>query len=77
MTHGSTKIESKGACIYCGAADVKLTDEHIVPLSIGGQHVLLKASCNECNKITSKFELDVARGLWGDARNSYNAPSRT
>lgn len=26
--------------------------------------------------ITTKFELDVARGLWGDARTSFNSPSR-
>ena len=76
MPHGPTKYESKGFCIYCGRSDVKLTDEHIVPLSLGGFHVLLKASCRDCNKITSKFELEVMRNLWGDARNSYNAPSR-
>jgi hypothetical protein len=76
MAHGHTKIDSKGACIYCGRSDVFLTNEHIVPLSIGGQIVILKASCRDCEKITTKFERDVAREMWGDARISYNAPSR-
>ena len=53
-----------------------MTDEHVVPLSLGGQHVLEKASCDDCAKITSKFERDVARELWGDARISYGVPSR-
>jgi hypothetical protein len=76
MSHGHTKIASRGACIYCGKRDLRLTDEHIVPLSLGGQHILEGASCLACADITKKFEQDVARGLWGDARNSYNAPSR-
>ena len=76
MPHGPTRIPTKGACIYCGARDVRLTDEHILPLSLGGQHVIEKASCLNCADITKKFEQDVARELWGDARISYNAPSR-
>ncbi len=76
MTHGPTKIPSKGICIYCSGKDLKLTDEHIVPLSLGGQHVIREASCLQCADITKKFEQDVARGLWGDARASYNSPSR-
>lgn len=76
MTHGPTYFESKGACIYCGAADVKLTNEHIVPYSLGGGHVLREASCLSCAKITTKFEQNVARCLWGDARTAFNAPTR-
>ena len=34
------------------------------------------ASCEECAKITTRFERDIARGFWGDARTSYDAPSR-
>lgn len=76
MTHGHTRIDSKEICIYCKRSGLKLTDEHIVPFFLGGAHVICKASCDNCAKITSKFERDVARGIWGDARNSYNAPSR-
>ena len=76
MSHGPSKIAWKGACIYCGATGVRLTAEHVVPLSLGGQHVIEKASCDECARITTRFERDVAREMWGDARISYNAPSR-
>jgi len=53
-----------------------LSDEHIVPFSLGGKHVIREASCSDCANITKKFEQRVARDLWGDARNSYDAPSR-
>lgn len=76
MTHGPTKYAPKKSCIYCGRGDVLLTDEHIVPYSLGGGHVLQKASCRACAAITSAFELEVARNLWGDARSSYGAPTR-
>lgn len=76
MTHGPTIIATKGECIYCGAKDTRLTDEHILPLALGGQHIIADASCGACAKITSRFERHVARGLWGDARISYGGPSR-
>jgi hypothetical protein len=75
MPFGPTYFPTKGVCIYC-RADSNLTDEHIVPFALGGQHVLREASCHACAKITSKFELKVARDLWGDARTSFNAQSR-
>ncbi len=75
MTHGPTRIDSKGECIYCYAKDVQLNDEHILPYFIGGYHVISDASCEECAKITTRFERDIARGFWGDARTSYNASS--
>ena len=61
MSHGHTRIPTKGRCIYCGRADVRLTDEHFLPLSLGGQHVIEKASCHSCADITKKFEQLVAR----------------
>lgn len=76
MTHGPTYYPSRGLCIYCGATGVPLTDEHIVPLSLGGFHVLRGASCGTCADITKKFEQKIARDLWGDARNAFDAPSR-
>ena len=76
MSHGHTKIPTKGACIYCGGKDARRANEHVVPLSLGGQHILLDASCDSCADITKRFEQDVAREMWGDARTSYNAPSR-
>ena len=48
----------------------------MVPYSLGGSHVLRKASCGRCADITKKFEQKVARDLWGDARIAFDAPSR-
>jgi hypothetical protein len=76
MSHGHTRIASRGACIYCGTRGVVLTDEHVLPLSLGGQHILEGASCRSCADVTTRFERDVARDMWGDARNSYDVPSR-
>jgi hypothetical protein len=65
-------------CIYCGksANQVGLTDEHIIPLSLGGTRVLPKASCKQCAGSTSRFELDVAKGMWDYARVQFGLPSR-
>lgn len=76
MPRGPHYFPSKGACIYCGATNVPLKDEHIVPLSLGGTHVIRDASCAKCEDITKRFEQKVARDLWGDARTSFNAPTR-
>lgn len=76
MSIGPTYYDPQICCIYCGASSVPLSDEHIVPLSLGGVHVLRNASCRSCSNITSKFELRVARGLWGEIRERYDAPSR-
>ncbi|MBZ9993150.1 HNH endonuclease [Mesorhizobium sp. BH1-1-4] len=76
MSYGPTRIPTKGACIYCGKTGEALTDEHFLPLALGGQHILEDASCLACADITKKFEQDVARDMWGDARISYDAPSR-
>lgn len=76
MAHGPTYYESRGVCIYFGSSSVRLTDEHVVPLSLGGVHILRQASCLSCADITKKFEQKVARDLWGDARTSFNAPTR-
>lgn len=76
MQRGSVYFPSKGACIYCGTTNVPLMDEHIVPYSLGGGHVLRHASCSTCEDMTKKFEQKVARDLWGDARTSFNAPTR-
>lgn len=76
MPHGPTYFPAKGVCIYCNDTTSRLTDEHIVPYALGGQHVLRQASCLRCADTTKKFEQRVARGLWGDARASFGAPTR-
>ncbi len=63
-------------CIYCGADDCRLTDEHIVPFGLGGTAVLKKASCIPCGVITGKFEGVVQRGIFGDYRILRDMPTR-
>jgi hypothetical protein len=69
---------SFGQCIYCGEpeAKTKLTNEHIVPLSLGGTSMLLKASCTSCAKITSQLELHLARNIFGHHRIHANVATR-
>jgi hypothetical protein len=43
-----------GRCIYCPSAGT--TEEHVVPQSFGGYHVLIDASCTECAKKTGVRE---------------------
>ncbi|WP_148293026.1 HNH endonuclease [Comamonas sp. B-9] len=61
-------FEAVGECIYCGSTD-NLTDEHVVPYGINGDMLLPKSSCLACNKITSKFEQIILKGIMQDARN--------
>ena len=72
------KLPSFGECIYCGtpATEAKLTDEHIIPFSLGGTAILLKASCACCAKITSKLELHLARTIFGHHRIHANVATR-
>lgn len=64
-----------GYCIYCGATGPDLSREHIVPLSLGGNHVLLKASCGDCAKVTQQFELFCARTMMGPFRIRAGLPT--
>jgi HNH endonuclease len=69
---------SFGECIFCGvsASDVELTDEHIVAFSLGGNAVILKASCKRCAAETSKLEHELGRKVYCDFRAHVNAPTR-
>lgn len=63
-----------GKCIYCGG--VGTTDEHIIPLALGGKHILRKASCENCRAITSQWERNPLRDNWAEARAVLDYPSR-
>jgi hypothetical protein len=65
-----------GECIYCGTRDGPLSTEHAVPYGLNGPWTLLKASCEECAKITHHFERDVMRCLWPEIRNVLAMQSR-
>ncbi len=65
-----------GYCIYCLKTNCELSDEHVVPFSLGGDVLLPKASCSKCATITSQFELQVARKILGSYRTRTGAPTR-
>ncbi len=71
----TTRLQSAGECVYCGATD-DLSDEHIVPFALGGNIILPDASCPHCAKITSLFERRVLRGFMHRARTTGKFPTR-
>ena len=52
-----------GKCLYCEKLppEVTLSKEHIIPLGLGSGAIFLKASCEECRKITHQFETKCLR----------------
>jgi hypothetical protein len=72
------KYPPVGRCIYCGSngGSDGLSDEHIVPYSLGGDAELQKASCRSCATITSQIELYIARKIFHEFRSHVRAPSR-
>lgn len=62
-------------CIYCGSADVPLSDEHVIPFSLGGTWVLPDASCADCADITSGFERSISRGTYLALRTKAGFPT--
>lgn len=67
---------SVGQCIYCGDDQSKLTDEHIIPFSLGGDLIFDKASCLKCNEITKRFEGVVGRSIFGHFRAKHDIRTR-
>lgn len=66
-----------GFCIYCGARDGELTEEHIVPFGLRGRWVLPFASCKKCECVTGRLENDVLQKLFGNFRYKTGAfPAR-
>lgn len=63
-------------CIYCGATK-DLRKEHIIPYGLFGDLLLLKASCEPCQKITSKLEAFVLQKILGGHRKKFNFQSYT
>lgn len=66
-----------GKCIYCGTIEGRLTNEHTIPLSLGGDKQLLKASCEaRCNGITSAIEGHVTGGAMKQVRTMMDIKTR-
>jgi hypothetical protein len=64
-----------GRCIYCRATGA-LKDEHIIPLSLGGNAVIEGASCADCEKITSYLDGYLARSIFNEYRSHVGIKSR-
>jgi hypothetical protein len=57
---------------------MRLTDEHIIPLALGGNLVLPKASCLDCAAVINKqIETPVLFKEWGYLRIKRQFPSRS
>jgi len=69
---------SFGECIYCGAraGDVELTDEHIVPFSLGGNATIIDGSCRRCAKETAEIEQEIGRRVLWDFRTHTGEQTR-
>jgi hypothetical protein len=71
-----------GRCIYCGETKLppgvkRFGDEHIVPLSLGGDLLLQEASCRKCEKLINKeIETPILRQEWGRFRDRLGLPTR-
>jgi hypothetical protein len=76
VTTSAVIYDPIGYCIYCGAVPPNLSNEHIIPYGLGGNHILPKSSCVDCAKITSQFELNSLRSLLGNFRVRQNIQSR-
>lgn len=65
-----------GCCIYCGARDVRLTDEHIIPFALNGRESIDDASCDACGLITKRIEQQFCRDIYGALRAQLNYRTR-
>ena len=63
-------------CIYCGTIEGPLSEEHIVPFALGGEHILQAASCRACAKITAALEQSICRAMLGNFRVRMRLPTR-
>jgi len=73
------RVKGGGVCIYCGwdGGEDGLTDEHIIPYSLGGSTELLGASCRECGKVTSYLDGYLANAVFGHLRIHMDLQSRS
>jgi hypothetical protein len=79
MNHYYAALER---CIYCGERNLppgvaRFSDEHIIPLSLGGNLILPEASCETCARTINKgIETVVAHQEWGLLRRKRDFPTR-
>jgi hypothetical protein len=66
-----------GQCIYCDSDTERLGDEHIIPYSLNGTHILPRASCHACEKVTSYLDGFVSRSVFYQLRTAARMRTRT
>jgi len=72
------RLPSPGQCIYCGNAESKLRDEHVIPYALAANTMILEKSCCEsCQNIIQRYEQEVLKKQLGIFRAQVDAPSRT
>jgi hypothetical protein len=72
-----TVLAEIGRCIYCGSADPPLSIEHIIPFGIGGDDVLVSASCTRCQRaINEGYESRLLRSSLLPFRTLLGLPTR-
>src|ERR1700742_466983 len=71
-------VKGGGMCISCGWDGGKdgLRDEQAVPYSLGGNTMLLKASCVDCEAVTSYLDGYLANAIFGHLRVHIGLQSR-
>lgn len=69
---------SFGECIYCHRRppEVILTDEHIIPFSLGANAVIENGSCTECARWITGTEDHVGRKILHSYRTHINEQTR-
>lgn len=75
MGEAKKRFQPVDRCIYCGSTE-SLSDEHVIPLGLGGTLILPKASCRSCADITGAFEQRLLRGHWWAYRRKVGIKSR-
>jgi hypothetical protein len=72
-------VKGGGVCIYCGwdGGELGLRDEHAIPYSLGGNTVLLNASCSDCESVTSYLDGYMANAIFGHLRVHIGLQSRS
>jgi hypothetical protein len=72
------RLPALGFCIYCLPAKVSndLTEEHIVPLSLGGNLILPDATCPSCRDITAAVTGYCCERIFKSLRVHQEFPSR-
>lgn len=65
-----------GKCVYCGSTN-DLRKEHVLPYGLGGDILLLKATCKSCAAVTSAIEGRLLRGHWRAYRKLLGLTTRS